>query len=116
MRQFPSSCKVIKWCYIKKALHFKNVKTVIDIFYGNETITQSFYCRVLIWHKLYDHIFMINKQICNLLYQNYEIMVRYLNSYSVRVVWFGFMFNGISNFGGYLMPKPFSKKNSSGTI
>ena len=25
-------------------------------------------------------------------------------------------FNGISTFVGYLMPKPFSKKNSSGTI
>ena len=25
-------------------------------------------------------------------------------------------FNGISTFGGYLMPKPFLKKNSSGTI
>ena len=29
--------------------------------------------------------------------------------------WFG-LFNGISNFLGYLMPKPFSKKNSRGTI
>ena len=27
-----------------------------------------------------------------------------------------FGFNGISTFVGYLMPKPFSKKNSSGTI
>ena len=26
------------------------------------------------------------------------------------------LFNGISTFVGYLMPKPFSKKNSSGTI
>ena len=26
------------------------------------------------------------------------------------------LFNGISTFLGYLMPKPFSKKNSSGTI
>ena len=32
--------------------------------------------------------------------------------------WFGLvsLFNGISTFLGYLMPKPFSKKNSSGTI
>ena len=27
-----------------------------------------------------------------------------------------FLFNGISIFVGYLMPKPFSKKNSSGII
>ena len=26
------------------------------------------------------------------------------------------LFNGISTFVGYLMPKPFFKKNSSGTI
>ena len=26
------------------------------------------------------------------------------------------LFNGISAFVGYLMPKPYSKKNSSGTI
>ena len=26
------------------------------------------------------------------------------------------LFNGISTFVGYLMPKPFSEKNSSGTI
>ena len=26
------------------------------------------------------------------------------------------LFNGISTFEGYLMPKPFSKKNSSGAI
>ena len=26
------------------------------------------------------------------------------------------LFNGISTFAGYLMPKPFSEKNSSGTI
>ena len=26
------------------------------------------------------------------------------------------LFNGISTFVGYLMPKPFSKKNSRGTI
>ena len=31
----------------------------------------------------------------------------------IGLVW---LFNGISNFVGYLMPKPFSKKNSSGTI
>ena len=33
-------------------------------------------------------------------------------------VWFGLvsLFNGISTFAGYLTPKPFSKKNSSGTI
>ena len=31
--------------------------------------------------------------------------------------WFGFfVFNDISTFVGYLTPKPFSKKNSSGTI
>ena len=32
--------------------------------------------------------------------------------------WFGLvsLFNGISTFVGYLMPKPFSEKNSSGTI
>ena len=32
--------------------------------------------------------------------------------------WFGLvsLFNGISTFVGYLMPKPFSYKNSSGTI
>ena len=31
---------------------------------------------------------------------------------------FGFvsLFNGISTFVGYLMPKPFSRKNSSGSI
>ena len=32
------------------------------------------------------------------------------------LVWFGFLLNGISTFVGYLMPNPFSKKNSSGTI
>ena len=34
------------------------------------------------------------------------------------LIWFGLvsLFNGISTFVGYLMPKPFSKKNSSGTI
>ena len=34
------------------------------------------------------------------------------------IAWFGLvsLFNGISIFVGYLMPKPFSKKNSSGTI
>ena len=31
-------------------------------------------------------------------------------------VWFVFLFNGISTFEGYLMPMPFSKKNSSSTI
>ena len=33
-------------------------------------------------------------------------------------LWFGWvsLFNGISTFVGYLMPKPFSEKNSSGTI
>ena len=32
--------------------------------------------------------------------------------------WFGLfsLFNGISTFVGYLVPKPFSKKNSGGTI
>ena len=33
------------------------------------------------------------------------------------LVWFDFFFfNGVSSFVGYLMPKPFSLKNSSGTI
>ena len=34
------------------------------------------------------------------------------------LVWFGLvsLFNGISTFVGYLMPKLFPKKNSSGTI
>ena len=31
-------------------------------------------------------------------------------------IWFGFMFNGISTFGGYLMSKPSLKKNISDTI
>ena len=30
--------------------------------------------------------------------------------------WFVSLFNGISTFVGYLMPKPFPLKNSSGTI
>ena len=36
----------------------------------------------------------------------------------IGIKWFGLvsLFNGISTFVGYLMPKPFSKKNSSGTI
>ena len=36
----------------------------------------------------------------------------------VCVVWFGLvsLFNGISTFVGYLMPKLFFQKNSSGTI
>ena len=35
-----------------------------------------------------------------------------------RSVWFGLvsLFNGISTFAGYLMLKPFSQKNSTGTI
>ena len=35
-----------------------------------------------------------------------------------RLVWFGLvsLFNSISTFVGYVMPKLFSKKNSSGTI
>ena len=35
-----------------------------------------------------------------------------------KMVWFGLvsLFNGISTFEGYLMPKPFSEKNSSSTI
>ena len=34
------------------------------------------------------------------------------------LVWFGVvsLFNDISTFAGYLMPKSFSKKNSTGTI
>ena len=34
----------------------------------------------------------------------------------VFVFWVFFYFYGISTFVGYLMPKPFSLKNSSGTI
>ena len=36
----------------------------------------------------------------------------------VCIFWFGLvsLFNGISTFIGYLMPKPFSEKNSSSTI
>ena len=36
----------------------------------------------------------------------------------VGTIWFGLvsLFNGMSTFLGYLMPKPFSEKNSSGTI
>ena len=36
----------------------------------------------------------------------------------IGLVLFGFvpLFIGISTFAGYLMPKPFSQKNSSGTI
>ena len=39
-------------------------------------------------------------------------------SCSLDFFWFGLvsLFNGISTFVGYLMPNPFSKKNSSGTI
>ena len=35
-----------------------------------------------------------------------------------NIKWFGMvsLFNGISTFAGYLMPKVFSEKNSSGTI
>ena len=40
----------------------------------------------------------------------------YKPKYWFGLVWFGFFFNGISTFVGYLMQKPFSKKNSSGTI
>ena len=40
--------------------------------------------------------------------------------YQIKIIWFGFgsvsLFNGISTFVGYVMPKPFSEKNSSGTI
>ena len=32
------------------------------------------------------------------------------------LVWLVSLFNGISTFVGYLMPNPFSEKNSSGTI
>ena len=41
-----------------------------------------------------------------------------LVSLSANFDWFGLvsLFNGISTFVGYLMPKPFPKKNSSGTI
>ena len=39
-------------------------------------------------------------------------------NFSPGLVWFGLvsLFNGISTFMGYLMPKLFSEKNSSGTI
>ena len=41
-----------------------------------------------------------------------------LNCFFFSLVWFGLgsLFNGISNFVGYLMPKLFFEKNSSGTI
>ena len=40
-----------------------------------------------------------------------------INKY-IPTFWFGLvsLFNGILTFVGHLMPKPFSKKNSSGTI
>ena len=44
---------------------------------------------------------------------------KYLNlAREQKKLWFGLvsLFNGISIFVGYLTPKPFSKKNSSGTI
>ena len=36
--------------------------------------------------------------------------------YDLSIFGLVFLFNGISAFVGYLMPKPFSSKNSSGTI
>ena len=33
-----------------------------------------------------------------------------------RIVWFGFIFDGILTFIGYLMPNPYLLMNSSGTI
>ena len=41
---------------------------------------------------------------------NYSYLIRIIFKVSVS------LFNGISTFVGYLMPKPFSEKNSSGTI
>ena len=38
------------------------------------------------------------------------------NAYQLGQLCFGFFFNGISNFVGYLMPKLSLLKNSSGTI
>ena len=40
------------------------------------------------------------------------------NTWNFRDIWFSLvsLFNGISTFVGYLMPKPFSKKNSSSII
>ena len=69
----------------------------------------------------------------------YDSAVRRFNHYTTRIpphqkerekesgevrererclIWFGlvWLFNGISTFVGYLMPKPFSLKNCSGTI
>ena len=40
----------------------------------------------------------------------------WLKNYVQRKSFGFFIFDGISTFLGYLMPKPFSEKNSSGTI
>ena len=47
-----------------------------------------------------------------------KILTAKPNPQYLGFVWFRLvsLFNGISTFIGYLMPKPFSKKNSSGII
>ena len=45
----------------------------------------------------------------------FNITFDFLQSF-IGLVWLVSLFNDISTFVGYLMPKPFSKKNSSGTI
>ena len=46
-----------------------------------------------------------------------SFQTKFLLQITNKFLFFGFFFfNGISTFVGYLMPKPFSKKNSSGTI
>ena len=40
----------------------------------------------------------------------------YYTIHLLKGLFFFFLFNGISTFVGYLMLKPFSKKNGSGTI
>ena len=42
-------------------------------------------------------------------------LVKRIEDLEIRLLSF-FVFNGISTFVGYLMPKPFSNNNSSGTI
>ena len=50
--------------------------------------------------------------------ESWRCIVRRLNKELLEMIrfWLVSLFNGISNFVGYLMPKPFSQKNSSGTI
>ena len=57
------------------------------------------------------------KSDCLVLYPGY-LLAEMQSAYStVPADWFGLvsLFNGISTFVGYLMPKQFSEKNSSGT-